>query len=127
MADDKDVLKRSSAGMRLIAQMTLYNRGDTQRLEEFITQSYSDALLETQPVAERVTAQRDLLDAVGKLRLYQVLAVDKHKVVVLLQPQASADFYYVELAVEEDYPHRITQYHMQYMVEETAPGDNPDA
>lgn len=127
MNNDKDTLKRSNAGMRLIAQITLYNRGDIQRLEEFIMQGYSESLLDSEVVPARAAAQRELLEAVGKLRVYQVLAVDKHQVMVLLQPQQSDDFYYVEMAVEEDYPHRITHYHMQRMVEESAAGEDTDS
>jgi hypothetical protein len=106
IVNDKATLRLSNAGMRLIAQQTLLNNGDAQRLRVFITDSYAPSVLETQPVESLLTD----LQALGKLRVFQVLASDKHRVVVLMQAQQDEALYMVELAVEEDYPHKITAY-----------------
>ena len=45
--------------------------------------------------------------------MYQVLAIDKYKVVVLMEPQQGDGFYMTEMAVEEDYPHRVSSFSIQ--------------
>lgn len=97
--------------MRLIAQLTLYNRGDFERLGAFLEQSYTD---EARPPLDEQTA---LYAHAGRLRVQQVIAVEKHHAVVLLGSE-KADYYYVELRVEADYPHHITAFLCQPMVEE---------
>lgn len=108
--NDKTALKSSSAGMRFIAQITLQNGGDDARLREFFAASYSPSLLEQSPVDERVRGAADWREAAGKLRVFQVVATDKHRVIVLLQAQQGEALYYAEIAVEEDYPHRVTEF-----------------
>lgn len=107
--NDKGTLVTSNAGMRLIAQQTLLNTGDAERLRGFITDSYAATALETQSIEARLGE----LQALGKLRVFQVLAADKHRVVVLMQAQQDESLHLIELAVEEDYPHRITEYRQQ--------------
>lgn len=108
--DDKSALVLSNAGMRLIALQTLYNRGDLDRLHTYIGDYYSDEALATQSAADRLAALQTLLAQAGKMRVYQVLATDKHRVVVLMQAQNADSLFMHELAVEDDYPHRITQF-----------------
>lgn len=90
--------------MRLIAQQTLLNGGDAERLRLFISDSYAASALEAQPAESWLNE----LQAAGRLRVFQVLAADKHRAVVLMQAQRDEALYMVELAVEEDYPHKIT-------------------
>ena len=106
--DDKTALKTSNAGMRLIAQQTLLNRGDTDRLRAFISESYSENALQSESVEVRLAALEKLRATYGKLKIMQVLATDKHHVVVLMQAQNSDNMVLHEMRVEEDYPHRIT-------------------
>lgn len=108
--NDQTALTTSSAGMRLIAQLTLFNRGDFRRLRIFIADSYAPAALETEPLAARLARMRGQFASGGPLRVYQVLAVDKHRVAALTQARHTAPLFYTELAVEEDYPHRIIDY-----------------
>ena len=104
--NDKGTLITSQAGMRLIAQQKLLNNGDAERLHVFITDSYAASALEAQPVEARLAD----LQALGKLRVFQVLASDKHRVIALMQAQQDEALYMIELAVEEDYPHKIIEY-----------------
>lgn len=106
IVSDKRALVASQAGMRLIAQQTLLNAGDGERVRTFIADHYAAPALEAQDTEARLA---DLL-ALGRLRVHQVLATDKHRVVVLMQAQRDEALYLVELAVEEDYPHKITEY-----------------
>lgn len=110
---DKGTLVTSNAGMRLIAQQTLLNKGDFERIRTFVADHYAGAALEAQPAEDRLAALRALAEQAGRLRVYQVIAADKHRVVVLMQAQKDEALYLTELAVEEDYPHRVTEYKHQ--------------
>jgi hypothetical protein len=111
--DDKTALTRSNAGMRLIAQQMLLNRGELDRLRTFIEQSYSPQALETQAVDERLAALQAIQAQTGKMRVYQVLATEKHHVLALMQPEKGGGFYMNEIKVEADYPHRIIEFRQQ--------------
>lgn len=108
--DDKTALKLSNAGMRLIAQTTILNSGDSRRLRDFIANNYTPKALEDLAVDERVESYQTAFTQTGKLRIFQVLATDKHRVVVIMEAQADDAMYYTEIAVEEDFPHKITAY-----------------
>lgn len=110
MNSDQAALTTSSAGMRLIAQLTLFNRGDFKRLRAFIAESYAPAALEAEILAARLAALRGHYASGGPLRVCQVIAADKHRVIVLTQTRRSGALFYTELAVEEDYPHRIVDF-----------------
>lgn len=110
---DKGALVTSSAGMRLIAQQTLLNRGDWARLRDFIQDSYTAEALAAQPVEARLAELEALMAQVGKLRVYQVVGAGKHQVVALMQGQREPLLYLMEMAVEEDFPHRILRYAQQ--------------
>ena len=47
-----------------------------------------------------------------------MLALEKHHALVLMQAQQDETFLLCELKVEEDYPHRITEFSQQVMGEE---------
>jgi hypothetical protein len=113
IVDDKTALVTSNAGMRLIALQTLVNRGDFDRVRAYFNDYATAAALESQPVDDRVESLRMLLEQVGKLRVTQVLAVDKHRVVALFEAQNRDILLMHELAVEEDYPDKITAYTYQ--------------
>ncbi len=108
--DDKTALKLSNAGMRLIAQTTILNSGDTRRLHDFIANNYAPKALEQQAVGERVESAQEAFAQTGKLKIFQVLATDKHRVIVIMQAQANDAMYYTEIAVEEDFPHKVLAY-----------------
>jgi hypothetical protein len=113
--DDKTALKWSNAGMRLIAQTTVLNSGDTARLRDFIANNYAPKALEDQTVDERVESVQATFAQTGKLKIFQVLATDKHRVIVIMQAQADDAMYYTEIAVEEDFPHKVTAYIQRVM------------
>ncbi len=117
IVNDKGALVTSNAGMRLIAQQTLLNRGDFERLRDFITESYAPPALAMQSDEARLNDLRTLAAEAGKLRVYQVIGTDKHRVIVLLEGERASALYMTQLAVEEDYPHRITEYTHQHISE----------
>jgi len=108
---DKTALITNPAGMRLIAQMTLYNAGKWDRLRQFIAESYAAPLLEAHPAESRLDVWRGRWSQIGRLRVAQVLALDKYHVVVLMESEQGSAFQAHDLTVEEDHPHKITAYH----------------
>ncbi len=114
--DDKLALRISQAGMRFIAQMTIYNSGDFERLRQFVDESYHCDLLVAQPAEARIEEFRQRYAALGKLRVQQVIGTGKHHVVVLLRAQNDDEFYLNQLKVDEEYPHLIVEYQHDLMV-----------
>ncbi len=110
-------LARSHAGMRLIAQTTLYNRGDFERLRAFIADNYRPEALDVMAAKDRLLDLRMTYRVAGKLHVRQVVAVDKHRVVALMQAQKNNRMYLAQMAVEEDYPHKVLDYHHQLLGE----------
>jgi hypothetical protein len=106
--DDKLALRISQAGMRFIAQMTIYNSGDFERLRQYIEESYHPDMLAQESVEDRLAIFREQYDTIGKVRVRQVVATGKHQVVVVLETEREEGFLVNEMQVEEDYPHRIT-------------------
>jgi uncharacterized protein with GYD domain len=113
--DDKTALKTSSAGMRLIAQTTIFNQGDFARLRTYITDNYHDAILAEVPASTRLAEQKAIYRMAGKLRVEQVVAAGKHQVVVIMEAERSGRFL-VTMTVEEDYPHKVRDFNVQAMV-----------
>jgi hypothetical protein len=113
--DDKDILARSHAGIRLIALATLYNKGDFTRVRAYLKENFAPEALEQSPVALRLAEMREQYRETGKVRVQQVLTYDKHHVVVLLATQNSG-MILEDLRVEEPYPHRIVSHQRQTVV-----------
>jgi hypothetical protein len=107
-AQDKLALQKSQAGMRFIAQTTIYNRQDLARLRQFIAESYSEVLLAEQDMDARLMALQAWYAQEGRVRVKQVLAANEHHVIVALETEKSANLYYLELKCEDDYPHKVT-------------------
>ncbi len=112
-----ETLTRSHAGMRLIAQTTLYNKGDLERLRAYIADYYQPAALEAQSATDRLLEFKLTYRVAGKLRVHQIVAADEHRAVVMLHGQKNNSLYLAEMAVEEAYPHKVTGYHHQLLGE----------
>ena len=106
--DDKLALRVSQAGMRFIAQMTIYNSGDFERLRQYIAESYHPDLLAQESVEDRLAIFREQYDTIGKVRVKQVVGSGKHHVIVVLGTENEEGYLLNEMQVEEDYPHLIT-------------------
>jgi hypothetical protein len=107
--EQQHILAQSQAGMRLIAQVTFYNRQDEARARQFIATSYAPATLEEADAEARWQAWQAQYQTQGKQRIKQLLAVQKHMVVVVLEAEKGG-YHYCELVCEDDYPHLITRY-----------------
>ncbi|MDL1901605.1 hypothetical protein FBR02_12630 [Anaerolineae bacterium CFX9] len=110
LTPDQAALGRSHAGLRLIAQLRIFNQADFARLRQFISEGYHADVLAEQRVSERLATLRLMRAEQGRLRVHQAVAVDPHHVVVIAQTERGA-FHLLDLMVEEDYPHRITAFH----------------
>ncbi len=96
----------SNAGMRLIAQLTIYNKSDFSRLRDYITENYAPEALEFAAAKARLVEFKAIFRVSGKLRVDRVVAIDKHQALVVVEGERG-DFYMVQLTVSEDYPHKI--------------------
>ncbi len=109
--NDRRALLTSSAGMRLIAQTTLYNNGDMARLRSFIAEHYTPTSLEAESAVRRAQAWQIVREQIGRLRVRQVIGFDKLHVIVLMQAERELDALFLnEVYVEEEYPHKIAVY-----------------
>ncbi len=106
---NKDLLKKTAVGMRLIALMTLFNSANFPRLRTFMAESLLPALLDEHPASARVSVLKAQFRLVGKMRVHQVIAIDKYDAVVLMAQEKSEEFVILRLVVESEYPHRITR------------------
>lgn len=119
MEQDKLALRASQAGMRFIAQTHIYNQANWQRLHTFISDSYKAELLEQEDTDARLAIFQNLYEQVGRQKVKQVLATHEHHVIVVTETEREGAFYYVEVQVEDDYPHQITAF-MQQPLHEVA-------
>ena len=108
--DDRLALRISQAGMRFIAQMTIYNSGDFERLRRFIGESYAPNLLADGDVEAWLDSFREQRYEVGKVRVRQVIGTGQYHVIVLLEAEKGNDLILSEMKVSEDYPHLIVDY-----------------
>jgi hypothetical protein len=115
MLNDKDALARSHAGIRLIALATFYNKGDFTRIRAYMREHFLPAVLDAEPIALRIANLREQHRTQGKVRVKQVIAYDKHHVVVLLATEQGGAIL-EDLTVEEDYPHKISAHTRQLVV-----------
>lgn len=96
----------SNAGMRLIAQTTLFNKGDFDRLCTYISDNYAEIALEAASVKARLAEFKALYRMAGKMRIDRVVAIDKHTALVILESERGG-FYMLQMVVSGDYPHKV--------------------
>ena len=103
-------LQRSQAGMRFIAQTTIYNSGDFRRLRAFIRESYHASALETESIPERIAVFRQMYANLGRLRVRQIIGTDQYHVVLLMEAEKTDILFLNDMEVDAEYPHAITAY-----------------
>ncbi len=100
------LLVPSNAGMRLIAQLTIFNKGDFARLRDYISENYDPAALEFASAKARLVEFKAVFRMSGKMRIDRVIATDKHQSLVVVEGERG-DFYMMQMIVSEDYPHKV--------------------
>lgn len=113
MSYEQQVLMKTAAGRRLIAYLTLFNRGDIPRLASYIRDNYSETAFKTRSADEWEQWTADIQEQVGKLRIHQVVAVDDYYIVVIVQAQKDDKFYINEYKVDEEHPHKVLKFNHQ--------------
>jgi hypothetical protein len=107
---NKELLKQSSAGIRMIAQMTIYNSGDFRRLRAFVAENYHETLLAEQPVAVWLAMLRTWRNTLGRLRVRQVIGTDTHQAIVLMESEKGQSLILHTLRVDTEYPHKVVEF-----------------
>ena len=102
----QSLLVPSNAGMRLIAQLTIFNKGDFNRLRDYINENYDPLALEIASAKARLVEFKAVYRMSGKMRIDRVVAADKHQALVVVEGEYG-DFYMLQLTVSEDYPHKV--------------------
>lgn len=108
--DDKTTLVRTAVGRRLIAFYTLLNASNFDRLQEFIAENFTAEALAESSAGQRLSKLQEAASQCGRLRVRQVLAIDDHHVVLLVEAERDEFIYYNEMRVTEDYPHKVMTY-----------------
>jgi hypothetical protein len=119
---DQQSLVTSQAGMRLVAILTLFNKGDFPRLRQYVREHYTEDALEESPAAARLAELRVLRSEEGRQRFRQVVGVEKHRVIALTDSERGSLFIH-ELICEDDYPHKVTAHHFARIADMSAPAD----
>lgn len=111
---DKIALRASQAGMRFIAQCHIYNSSNWERLQTFISESYQAEKLEEQAAENRLDIFKTTFGKVGRMKVKQVVGTHEHRAVIVVEVEhGEMPFFLVDIAVEEDYPHKIIAYSHQ--------------
>lgn len=111
---DKVALRASQAGMRFMAQTHIYNSSNWERLQTFIADSYHSEKLEEQAAENRLDIFKTTFDKVGRMKVKQVVGTHEHRAVVVVEVEnGELPYFLVDIAVEEEYPHKIIAYSHQ--------------
>jgi uncharacterized protein with GYD domain len=103
----KHHLVRSHAGVRLIAQLTFFNRGDFERLRTYLQDNYAAEALSAISAKARLAELKAIYRLNGKMRVEQVVAAGEHEVIVALEAERGDAVYLAQLLVHEEYPHKV--------------------
>jgi mannitol-1-phosphate/altronate dehydrogenase len=107
--DVKETLTKTKAGRRFVGFMRAVNTGDPNILRAHLDY-IADQSLEHHS-KEIWQAQLQYIHAItGGLKAIQVMASDEYQVVVLMQAHKDSRLHVIDMAVEEDYPHKVVQF-----------------
>ena len=96
--------------MRFIAQMQIYNMGNFERLRTYLEDNYAPSAFEKVSLNEQLQQWQDSYATHGRFRVKELIAADKHRVVLILQGEHTEQLVYNRVKVSDDYPHLVTQY-----------------
>lgn len=110
MNEHKVAIARSKAGRRFIAQMSMYNEGDFERLREFMELGYYDLILMENPIDRRIFDLKTTRKLHGRLKVDHVEIADEYAITVVMATEKNDKHLRLEMIVHEDYPHQIMHY-----------------
>lgn len=98
--------------------MRTLNKGDENEIRTLAKTTITDEALAAHN-ADIWAAQLLYIHAItGGLKVVNVLGEDEYRVVVLMQAHKNERMHIIDMAVEEDYPHRVAQF-----IQRVADGD----
>lgn len=113
--DVRKILTRTKAGRRFMGFMRTLNAGDDEALKALVDDAVLESSLEKHS-ADQWFAQLQYIYAISQgLKVLQVLAEQEYRVVVLMEAHKNGQKHVIDMAVGEDYPHKVAQF-VQRMV-----------
>lgn len=103
-------LMKTKAGRRFAGFLAAFNSGDPVKIRAFVAAYTTDEALAEHDTDQWHDELVRIHELTGGLRVLQVLAAEEYRVVVLLQAQDNATLVTAEMAVSEDYPHKIAAF-----------------
>lgn len=110
MTENANLIAKSKAGRRFIAQMNFYNGGEFDRLRKFMHSGYYDLILMENPVDRRILDLKTTRKLHGRLKVAEVESAEEYEVTVIMQPEKGNTQLRLKMIVHEDYPHQILHY-----------------
>lgn len=111
----KSLLASTAVGRRLIALLTIWNSGDLDRLKVYIADNYTPDALAKYDLETRLEWHIALREQIGRLRMEQIMASEDHAVILVLKAEQGGVFYYCDMRVTDDYPHKIQVFNLRQL------------
>lgn len=108
--DAKTTLSKTKAGRRFVGFMRTLNMGDEKQLRFTVEQYIADEAIQTHDADTWVQQLINIYQSTGGLKAVQVIASDEYRVVVMMQAKQDNRLHIVDMAVEEEYPHKVSQF-----------------
>ncbi len=100
-------LVRSRAGIRLIALISLFNRGDFTRIKQYLREQCHAEVFTSVSLVAQMAELRLLRRRFGRLRLTQIVGLSETQAIVLLETETGSTKLMVQIGVANDYPHLL--------------------
>lgn len=111
----KALLAGTAVGRRLIALLTIWNSGAADRLSTYIAENYTTEALAKYPLAQRLEWHLALREQTGRVRVEQIMASEDHAVILVLKAEQGGVFYYCDMRVTDEYPHKIRVFNLRQL------------
>lgn len=111
----KALLAGTAVGRRLIALLTIWNGGTPERLSTYIADNYTAEALAKYSVDQRLDWHLALREETGRVRVEQIMASEDHAVILVLQAEQGGVFYYCDMRVTDEYPHKIRVFNLRQL------------
>lgn len=115
MTENAQLISKSKAGRRFIAQMNFYNAADFDRLGEFMRGGYYDLILMQNPIDRRILDLKTTHKLYGRLKVAEVESAGEYAITVIMQAEKRGQKLRLEMTVDEDYPHQVLHYSLAPM------------
>lgn len=103
-------LMKTKAGRRFVGFLKTFNGGEVKPMQNFVAQYTTDEALEQNTLDAWIVHLGAIYAQTGGLRALQVMASDEYRVVLLMQAHANESLHVVEMAVSEEYPHKVAEF-----------------